>query len=101
LSVVDGRIGDMVGKPSPVCLEEGPKKVFASALDWPGWSRAGRNEEAALEALESYRPRYEVVARRAGVAFPSTAFTVVDRCDSVRSAVLRCGGRIIAGAAAR
>jgi hypothetical protein len=41
-----------------VCLEIAPKKVFASALDWPGWCRAGRDEEAALEALANYADRY-------------------------------------------
>jgi hypothetical protein len=79
LSVVGGRIGDMVSKPLPVCLEVGSKKVFASALDWPGLSRAGRDEGAALEALASYRPRYDKVAGRAGIAFPSAPFSVVQR----------------------
>ncbi len=32
-----------------VCLKVTP--IFASALDWPGWGRAGRDESAALEAL--------------------------------------------------
>ena len=26
-----------------VCLEVTPKQIFASALDWPGWGRAGRD----------------------------------------------------------
>jgi hypothetical protein len=34
-----------------VCLEVTPKKTFASALDWPGWCRASRDEGAAREAL--------------------------------------------------
>jgi len=37
-----------------VCLEATPKQAFASALDWPGWCRAGRDEDAALKALASY-----------------------------------------------
>ncbi|MGH9298121.1 MAG: hypothetical protein ACRDZP_09140 [Acidimicrobiales bacterium] len=41
-----------------VGLESGRKKVFASALDWPGWCRSARTEEAALEALASCRERY-------------------------------------------
>ena len=49
---------------------EGAKKVFACALDWPGWCRAGRGEEAALEALTSYASRYAVVAEEASVPFP-------------------------------
>ena len=43
--------------PVRVYLEEGAKKVFAVALDWPGWDRAGASEEAALRVLESYRER--------------------------------------------
>jgi len=67
-----------------VCVERGAKKVFASALDWPGWARSGRTEEAALEALAEYLPRYAVVADRASVELPKTAadaLTVVERFD--------------------
>jgi hypothetical protein len=53
---------------------------FASALDWPGWCRAGRDEGAALEALAGYAERYAPVAEHARVSFPSTvAFDVVER----------------------
>jgi hypothetical protein len=63
-----------------VCLEITSSMTFASALDWPGWCRAGRDEGAALEALTSYAERYAPVAQRAGVSFPSTvAFDVVER----------------------
>ena len=34
-----------------VYLEIGAKRVFAGAIEWPGWSRSGRTEEDALEAL--------------------------------------------------
>jgi hypothetical protein len=63
-----------------VCLEVTPKQTFASALDWPGWCRGGRDEGAALEALASYAERYAPVAERAGIRFASTvAFDVVER----------------------
>jgi hypothetical protein len=52
-----------------VVLEVAPKRSFASALDWPGWSRAGKTPDESLEALLAYAPRYAVVARRAKVAF--------------------------------
>lgn len=55
--------------PLRVVLETAPKRVFASALDWPGWSRSAKADEAALEALVSYAPRYARVAKRAKVAF--------------------------------
>ena len=65
-----------------VYLEIGHKRVFACALDWPGWRRSGKNEDAALAALVASADRYAAVAREAGVAFPSpqaVAFNVVER----------------------
>lgn len=44
-----------------VYLETGRKRVFACALDWPGWARSARSEDGALEALLAYVPRYEAV----------------------------------------
>jgi hypothetical protein len=66
-----------------VAVESGQKRVFASALDWPGWSRGDRDEARALEALAAAAPRYAVAAAEAGVAFPAggsaPAFEVVER----------------------
>ncbi|MFC7383153.1 hypothetical protein [Sphaerisporangium rhizosphaerae] len=62
-----------------VYLEIGPKRVFACACDWPGWCRVAKGEEAALEALAEYIPRYRVIADRAGLPFEPDAFTVVER----------------------
>jgi hypothetical protein len=36
-----------------VSLEVAPKQGVASAPEWPGWCRAGRDEGAALRALAS------------------------------------------------
>ncbi|MEV0143660.1 MULTISPECIES: hypothetical protein [unclassified Nonomuraea] len=52
-----------------VYLELGPKKVFACSLEWPGWCRVAKGEEAALDLLMDYAPRYRVIAGRAGLAF--------------------------------
>jgi hypothetical protein len=52
-----------------VVLERGEKRVFAVAVDWPGWSRSGRGEDDALEALVAYGERYAAVAKRASLAF--------------------------------
>jgi hypothetical protein len=46
-----------------VYLEVGAKRVFASAADWPGWCRSGKTEQAALEALAAYAPRYAKVVK--------------------------------------
>jgi hypothetical protein len=47
-------------------VEAAPKKTFLIALDWPGWARAGRTEEAAIEGFLAAAPRYAPVAARAG-----------------------------------
>ena len=53
-----------------VVVEIGKRRAFASALDWPGWARAGRDEEAALAALLDYAGRFRPVAERAGLSLP-------------------------------
>jgi len=63
-----------------VSIETGSKRVFACALDWPGWCRSGKTEEAALEALAEYAPRFAPVAARVGARFPTRIeFDVVER----------------------
>ena len=61
---------DRRGGPVEVCVEEGSRRTFASALDWPGWCRSGKGEEDALQVLVAYAPRYRVVTAEAGIAFP-------------------------------
>ncbi len=56
-----------------VTVEAAPKKAFATAVDWPGWSRSGKTEDLAVEALVAVAPRYAVVAREAGEALPPEA----------------------------
>jgi hypothetical protein len=67
----------------PVTLEIAPKKTFASAIDWPGWSRSGKTEALALEALAASAPRYAVVAeaehRRFATHPAADDFEVVER----------------------
>jgi multidrug efflux pump subunit AcrA (membrane-fusion protein) len=65
-----------------VYLEVGKKRVFACALDWPGWCRSGKGEERALETLAAYAERYAPVAREAGAPFGAVErgdFEVVER----------------------
>lgn len=54
-----------------VSIEAAAKKAFATAIDWPGWSRSGKTEELAIEALVAYADRYAAVARLAGESSPS------------------------------
>ncbi|HJP87612.1 MAG TPA: hypothetical protein VJ850_01090 [Candidatus Limnocylindrales bacterium] len=62
-----------MGERLAIAIEEGKKKVFASALEWPGWSRGGTTPEGAVEALLAYAPRFAPVAQLAGLPF-GTAF---------------------------
>jgi hypothetical protein len=67
--------------PTSIYLEVGGKRTFASAADWPGWCRAGKTEQAALDELAAYARRYAAVAKLAGVPFSgrATSFKVVER----------------------
>jgi hypothetical protein len=63
-----------------VVVETGAKKAFASAVDWPGWSRGAKTEQLALEALGAYAERYARVAKLAGTTFPKRIeFEVAER----------------------
>ena len=55
-----------------VYLEEGSQRVFAGALEWPGWIRSGKDEGQALAALATVAKRYSPVARSAGFPLPAT-----------------------------
>jgi hypothetical protein len=62
-----------------VALESTPKKTFATAVDWPGWSRSGKSAALALEALAAYAARYRPIAAAAGEALATDlAFEVVE-----------------------
>lgn len=50
-----------------IVLEQGSKKVFATFIDWPGWSRSGRSDQDAIDVLVSYADRYQIIAGNAGV----------------------------------
>ena len=41
-----------------VLVEHGDKRFFATAVDWPGWSRSGKTRDEALERLIAYAERY-------------------------------------------
>ena len=58
--------------PIAVAIEHTPKKTFASAVDWPGWSRSGKTEELAVEALIASAPRYAAIAAGGSLDFPAT-----------------------------
>jgi len=67
----------------PVYLEMGQKRVFAAAVDWPGWSRSSRDEAGALAALLDYGSRYGRAIAASALPFAAPgdldAFTVTER----------------------
>jgi plasmid stabilization system protein ParE len=68
--------------PISVYLEIGEKRVFASALEWPGWTRSARDEQRALETLAAYAPRYAAVPKAARIEFAidaNSSFKVIER----------------------
>jgi hypothetical protein len=67
----------------PVYLEAGNTRVFACSLDWPGWCRRAKTDEEALDALATYAPRYAVVAKRAGLRFPTAAHLTFDVVEQI------------------
>ena len=66
-----------------VYLEIGTRRMFAAAMDWPGWCRVGKDEASALQALFDYGPRYADILRPARLGFRApkdiSAFVVVER----------------------
>jgi hypothetical protein len=72
-------------RPLKVAVETTTKKAFATAIDWPGWSRSGKSAELALEALAVAASRYSSVAREAGEPFPDGAgagdFEIVEQAE--------------------
>jgi hypothetical protein len=78
-------VQDVGVKPKIVVqIELGKHRVFAAALEWPGWCRRGNDEASALEALLTYGPRYaSAIGRKWGFDAPvaTGAFRVVDRVE--------------------
>jgi hypothetical protein len=68
--------------PVPIIVEAAPKRTFVAAIDWPGWSRSGRDEAAAIEALHAYGPRYATVVAGAAPFKPPSdvgGFEIAER----------------------
>jgi hypothetical protein len=68
-----------------IYLEIGQKKTFAGALQWPGWSRSGRDETSAQESLFDHAARCAGVLGSTGVDFQPPAgidtFTILERLE--------------------
>jgi len=55
--------------PVRTVIEHGPKgkRSVAISIDWLGWERGAKTAELAVQALESYRERYQPIAALAGM----------------------------------
>jgi hypothetical protein len=62
-----------------VFIEAGRRRVFASALDWPGWARSGKTEDLAVAALADYLPRYVPIVARAHLRPPAGTLAITER----------------------
>lgn len=68
-----------------IFVETGAKKVFAGAIDWPGWCRAGKSEADAVEMLHLAAGRYAEMLARLNIPFEMPAggddYAVVERVE--------------------
>ncbi len=66
-----------------VFIEAGTRRVFASALDWPGWARSGKSDELAVAAMADYLPRYLPIVAMAGGAAPAGTLVITERHEGL------------------
>ncbi len=68
-----------------VYVEAGKKRTFAGAIDWPGWCRAARDEDPALQRLFTYGARYQRALAGSGLTFAApqdfSSLAVVERLE--------------------
>ena len=68
-----------------VYLEIGQKRIFAGAIEWPGWCRSSRTADEALAALAAYGQRYAKILAKTGLGYEAPGsvddFVVVERLE--------------------
>lgn len=81
-----------------VYVEVAKRRTFAGAVEWPGWSRSGKNEDEALAALADHGDRYRrAIGRTAGgLRLPAgdLSFDVVERVCGSATTEFGVPGRI-------
>ena len=82
-----------------VYVEAGQRRVFAGAVEWPGWCRSARDEDGALEILAQSADRYRAVVAATGLMFEppddTAAFTVVERAEGDATTDFGAPGRVM------
>jgi hypothetical protein len=71
-----------------VVVESGDKRVFISALDWPGWSRGGKSHDEAVATFVAYGPRY-----RKSIGAPAAELTLPESWDDLEVLATTSGDR--------
>ncbi len=83
-----------------IYFELGQKKVFATAVDWPGWCRSGRDEASAMQALLDAGPRYARLLQGSDLAFnapkSSEALRIIARVEGNATTDFGAPDKIIA-----
>jgi hypothetical protein len=64
-------------KEIPLLVESGIRRVFASAAEWPGWCRSGRDEASGVRSLLEYRLRCGRSLETARLGFQPPADIVI------------------------
>ena len=84
-----------------IYLETGQKKVFAAAVDWPGWCHHGRDEASAMQALLEAGPRYARLLHGTDLAFnvPESveAFHIIERVEGNATTDFGAPDKLIVG----
>ena len=84
-----------------IYLEIGQKKVFAVAIDWPGWCRYDRDEKSAIKVLSDNGTRYAKVLRPTDLVFkfPETpaSFNIVERVEGNSTTEYGAPDKLISG----
>ncbi|HLX35385.1 MAG TPA: hypothetical protein VKR30_09130 [Candidatus Limnocylindrales bacterium] len=81
-----------------VAIEATPKRAFATAVDWPGWSRGAKTPAAALDALAAYRDRYAagIAPARVGVPPAHPELEIVEEIEGNASTEFGVPGTVAA-----
>jgi len=66
-----------------IAEEDGAKKAFVWAIEWPGWARSGKTLELARAALVEYAPRFAAVAEVAQLEPPNVDEDTLEIVESV------------------
>ena len=71
-----------------VALDSGDKRFFATAVDWPGWSRSGKTRDEALGRLVEYGTRY-----KKSIGKPALKLVLPESVDDLQTVAIAKGDK--------